>query len=67
VSPHLSTASEEEVEERRLWADYYEAMVQALEILRREGTQGAALSQILAQDAIARAAMARIKQIHHIG
>ncbi len=56
--------AEREAEERRLWADYYEAMGLALEILRREGTEDAALSRILAQDRIAASAIARIKQIH---
>jgi hypothetical protein len=63
VSVHSSITAAEEVEERRLWADYYEAMVRALEIVKGEGTGEAALPRILAQDAIARSAMARIKQV----
>jgi hypothetical protein len=66
VSVHFSITAEDELEERRLWADYYEAMTRALEILRGEGTGAAALARILAQDAIARSAMARIKQIHRV-
>jgi len=36
VRSQLSDA--EAAEERRLWADYYEATARALEIMRREGT-----------------------------
>jgi len=62
------TLSEEEAaEERRLWADYYEAMARVLEIMRREGTAGGALSRIAEEDAIASRAIARIKEIHRMG
>jgi hypothetical protein len=67
VGVGLSVTAEEEAEELRLWADYYEALQRALEILSREGTTHDALARILAQDTIARDAMARIKQIHRIG
>lgn len=63
-----STISEDEAaEERRLWADYYEAMARVLEIMRLEGTAGAAVSRILAEDATAGRAIARIKEIRRIG
>jgi hypothetical protein len=55
---------EEAAEERRLWADYYEAMERVLEIMRREGTADAAVARIVAEDAIASRAIARIKQLH---
>lgn len=63
-----STVSEDEAaEERRLWADYYEAMARVLEIMRLEGTAEAAVSRILAEDATAGRAIARIKKIRRIG
>jgi len=55
---------EEAAEERRLWADYYEAMERVIEIIRREGTAEAAVPRIVAEDAIANRAIARIKQLH---
>ena len=54
---------EEEAEERRLWADYYEATVRAVEIMRAEGTGAAILIRIAAEDAKAAAALKRIKEI----
>ena len=61
------TLSEDEAaEERRLWADYYEATARVLEIIRREGTAGGAVSHIVEQDAIAGRAIARIKEIRRI-
>jgi small-conductance mechanosensitive channel len=56
----------EAAEERRLWADYYEAMERVIEIIRREGTAQAALPRIVAEDAIASRAIARIKQLHRL-
>jgi hypothetical protein len=53
----------EEAEERRLWADYYEATARALEIMRAEGTTSATLLRIAAEDAKAAAAIKRIKEI----
>jgi hypothetical protein len=53
----------ETAEELRLWADYYEARSRALDIMRREGTSGAALSDIVAQDTLACSTLARIKEI----
>ena len=57
----------EAAEERRLWADYYEATACALEIMRAEGTGAAALPRIVEEDAKAAAAMKRIKEIRGIG
>jgi hypothetical protein len=56
----------EAAEERRLWADYYEAMARVLEIMQREGTAGEALTRIMEEDAIAGRAIARIKEIHRV-
>jgi len=53
-------------EELRLWADYYEATVRVLEIMRAQGTTGAAVAQILAEDARAAAALERIKELRGI-
>lgn len=58
------TFNEREVaEERRLWADYYEASARALEIIRSEGTDGDAASRIAAEHEIAHRAIERIKEI----
>jgi hypothetical protein len=57
----------EAAEERRLWADYYEATARALEIMRAEGTGAAALPRIAEEDARAAAAIKRIKEIRGIG
>jgi hypothetical protein len=59
-------SAEEAAEERRLWADYYEATARALEIMRSEGTTTATLPRIAAEDARAAAAIARIKAIRGI-
>jgi hypothetical protein len=61
---HGALTPEEAAEERRLWADYYEAMERVLEIMRREGTVDSAVPRIVAEDAIASRAIARIKQLH---
>jgi hypothetical protein len=61
---HDTLTPEQAAEERRLWADYYEAMERVLEIMRREGTAQAAVPRIVAEDAIASSAIARIKQLH---
>lgn len=53
----------EEAEERRLWADYYDATARALEIMRSEGTSTATLLRIAAEDEKAAAAIKRIKEI----
>jgi hypothetical protein len=55
--------SQEAAEERRLWADYYDALKGALEIIRSEGTNGAAVMRILAQHSVACHALARIREI----
>jgi hypothetical protein len=57
---------DEAAEERRLWADYYEAVERVLEIMRREGTLDAILPRIVAEDSTASRAIARIKQLHGI-
>ena len=54
---------EQGAEERRLWADYYEATARVLELIRSEGTNGEVLLRIVAEDEIAGLALARIKQI----
>jgi hypothetical protein len=59
-------SSQEEAEERRLWADYYEAMARALEIIRGEGTVAATIARIAAEHAAADQALARIKAIRAI-
>ena len=61
---HDTLTPEQAAEERRLWADYYEAMERVLEIMRREGTADAAIPRIVAEDAIASRTIARIKQLH---
>ncbi len=58
---------DEAAEERRLWADYYEATARALEIMRAEGTAAAALPRIVEEDARAAAAIQRIKEIRGLG
>lgn len=63
---HDILTPEEVAEERRLWADYYEAMARVLEIMRREGTAGGAVSRIVEEDAIAGRALARIKEIRRL-
>jgi hypothetical protein len=63
---HDTLTPEEAAEERRLWADYYEAVARILEIMRREGTAEAAVSRIVAEDSTASRAIARIKQLHRI-
>jgi hypothetical protein len=45
--------SQEAADERRLSADYYEAAMGALEIIRSEGTNGAPVMSIIAQHAVA--------------
>jgi hypothetical protein len=57
---------EEVAEERRLWADYYEAVERLLDIMRREGALDAALPRIVVEDKTASRAIARIKQLHGI-
>ena len=51
------------VEERRLWADFYEAMARVLEIMKSEGTSKAVLERVAAEQARADRALARIKEI----
>jgi hypothetical protein len=67
TSKKLPTRAEitpaEEAEERRLWADYYEATARAVEIMRSEGTNSATLLRVAAEDTKAAAAIKRIKEI----
>lgn len=56
----------ETAEERRLWADYYEAIARAIEIMCAEGTKGRAIARILAQHEVAHDALERIKEIRGI-
>jgi hypothetical protein len=66
VAVHDTLTPEEAAEERRLWADYYEAVARILEIMRSEGTAEGAVSRIVAEDSTASRAIARIKQLHGI-
>ena len=59
----VEITSQEAAEERRLWADFYEATMRAVEIIRSEGTNGAAVKHIVAEHAVASDAVARIKEI----
>ena len=54
-------------EEARLWADYYDAVSRALEIMKAEGTGEAVLQRVAAQQALADRALARIKGIRGLG
>ncbi len=65
-NPRDTATPEEAAEERRLWAEYYEAAAHALKIVRAGPTAGAARSEIFADDARAAAAMRRIKEIRGI-
>lgn len=57
---------EEAAEERRLWADYFEAVERVLEIMRRDGTDATVVRRIVAEDSTASRAIARIKQLYRI-
>ena len=57
------TADSDSVEERRLWADLYEALKSALEIMKAEGTSEAVLRRVAAQQALANKALGRIKEL----
>ncbi|MFZ1907421.1 MAG: hypothetical protein WAU56_18730 [Steroidobacteraceae bacterium] len=59
----VEITSQEAAEERRLWADFYEATMRAVEIIRSEGTDGNAVKRIVAEHAAASDAVARIKEI----
>ena len=58
--------ADEAAEERRLWADYYEASAHAVALVRAGAATEAALAQIVAADAKAAAAIRRIKEIRGI-
>ena len=60
------TADSDSVEERRLWADLYEALARALEIMKAEGTGEAVLRRVAAQQALADKALARIKELRGV-
>jgi len=59
-------SADEAGEELRLWADYYDAIERALELVRTGLRTPATLAQILAEDAKAAAAIKRIKEIRGI-
>jgi hypothetical protein len=63
---HEALTPEEAAEERRLWADYYEASAQALELMRAEGTSDTVLLRIVTEHAKAASAMKRIKEIRGV-
>ena len=52
------------VEERRQWADYYEAAARVVEIMRSEGTTAAVLPRIVREASKAAAALKRLREIH---
>lgn len=54
-------------EEARLWADYYDAVSRALEIMKAGGTGEAVLQRVAAQQALADKTLARIKEIRGLG
>jgi hypothetical protein len=60
------STSEDAAEERRLWADFYEATARVLELMRSEGTGEAVVPQIAAEHAAADRALARLKQLRGI-
>ena len=53
-------------EEARLWADYYDAVSRALEIMKAEGTGEAVLQRVAALQALADKTLARIKEIREL-
>ena len=63
----MTADTELEAEERRLWADFYEATSRALEIMRAEGTSKAVLERVAAEQALANKVLARIKEIRGLG
>lgn len=62
----LNLDEHEAAEERRLWADYYEATARVLEIMRSWGTGGNVLPRIAAEHEISHRAMERLKEIRGI-
>ena len=56
----------EAAEELRLWADYYEAISRALELLRGGAATAATLPKIVTEHAKAGAAIKRLKEIRGI-
>jgi hypothetical protein len=55
---------DESQELQELWREYSEATGRVLEIMRTEGTEGNALSRIVAEDRKAGCAIQRIKEIY---
>lgn len=62
----LTIDTEQLAEERRLWADFYEATARVLELMRSEGTSGEVILRIVAEHQTADRALARIRQIRGI-
>jgi hypothetical protein len=56
-------AADQSAEELRLWADYYEAVSRALDIVRAGGITPAAFQEVVAANARANATLARIRQL----
>jgi hypothetical protein len=59
-----AAARDQSAEELRLWADYYEAVTRALEIVRGGCVTPATFREVLAANARASATLTRIKQIY---
>jgi hypothetical protein len=66
-TPAPTPAEDAAAEELRLWADYYEAATQALEIVRLGGVTDATLARILTEHSRATRAIKRIREIHGLG
>lgn len=62
----MTAHTELEAEERRLWADFYDATSRALEIMRAEGTGAAVLERVATQQALANNVLTRIKEIREL-
>jgi hypothetical protein len=54
---------DQSAEELRLWADYYEAVSRALDIVRAGGITPAAFQEVVAANARANTTLARIRQL----
>ena len=62
----LAMDREESAEERRLWADFYEATARVVELIRRKRTTGEVVVEIVSEHDIASRALERIKEIRGI-
>lgn len=62
------TDTDASAEERKLWADFYDAMLRMLEIMRKEGANASAdvLRRVAAEQAAAEKLLARINGIRGI-